>query len=173
MRVQSVVILVAALGAVEAQASSIQTLQSTAATPSIVTLGEEIAIDPSIVAAVSEAGPTPSIITVRDTPDTPSIVALGEPAPAGEAVATVPPALSQRTARPMVIRGGEVGEAVARPSPAPAQAATEPLLDPNDRGTPAKRKALKRQEEQLARQAAEAAQNQQPDPSTEPAPRGR
>ena len=73
----------------------------------------------------------------------------------------------------MVIRGGEVGSAAARPTAAPAQATAEPLLDPNDRGTPAKRKALKRQEERLARQAAEAGENQQPDPSTEPVPLGR
>ena len=47
-----------------------------------------------------------------------------------------------------------------------------PLLDPNDRGTPAKRKALKRQAERLAEEAAAAAQNPQPDPSTDPAPLG-
>jgi hypothetical protein len=47
------------------------------------------------------------------------------------------------------------------------------LLDPDDRGTPAKRKALKRQAERLAREAAAGGQNQQPDLSTEPAPLGR
>ena len=78
----------------------------------------------------------------------------------------------------MVIRGGEVGQAYARPAPAgrtPTQAATQPgvpMLDPDDRGTPAKRKALKRQAERLAEEAAAAAQNPQPDPSTEPAPLG-
>jgi hypothetical protein len=73
-----------------------------------------------------------------------------------------------------VIRGGEVGATSPRPSAAPTQAVPsgEPLLDPNDRGTPAKRKALKRQEERLAREAAEAAKNPQPDPSTQPAPQG-
>ena len=61
------------------------------------------------------------------------------------------------------------------PRAAPTQAATQPgvpMLDPDDRGTPAKRKALKRQAERLAEEAAAAAQNPQPDPSTEPAPLG-
>lgn len=166
MRIQGVVILLAAIGVAAAQASSIETLQPlTGAAPSIVTLGEEAAIDPSIVAAVSETGPSPSIVTVPDTPATPSIVTLG--GPADEDVAAVP---SSQPAMPTVIRGGEVGPPVALPAPAPAQATTEPLLDPNDKGTPAKRKALKRQAERLAREAAEAAENQQPDPSTQPAP---
>jgi hypothetical protein len=145
----------------------------TGAATSIVTLGEDISIDPSIVAAVSETGPAPSIVVLADTPDTPSIVTLGGPAPAGDEIAATP--FSQRPMMPMVIRGGEVGEAAARPSPAPAQAATQPgvpLLDPNDRGTPAKRKALKRQAERQAEEAAAAAQNPQPDPSTEPVPLG-
>ena len=171
MRIQGVVILLAVFGAGQAQASSIETLEPTGATPSIISLGEDVAIDPSIVAAVSESGPTPSIVVLADTPDTPSIITLGEPAPAGEEVAVTPP--SQRMTMPTVIRGGEVGEATARPSPAPAQAATQPpLLDPNDKGTPAKRKALKRQAERLAEEAAAAAENPQPDPSTEPVPLG-
>ena len=171
MRIQGVVILLAAFGAGQAQATSIETLEPTGATPSIISLGEDVAIDPSIVAAVSETGPTPSIVVLADTPDTPSIITLGEPAPAGEEVAATPS--SQRGTMPMVIRGGEVGEATARPSAGPAQAATQPpLLDPDDRGTPAKRKALKRQAERLAEQAAAAAENPQPDPSTEPVPLG-
>lgn len=160
MRVQGVVILLAAFGAAQAQAASI-------ATPSIIMLGDENAVDPSIVAAVSGTEPTPSIVTVPDTTTTPSIIALGEPADGDAEVA-------ERSTTPMVIRGGEVGSASARPSPTPAKAAAEPLLDPNDRGTPAKRKALKRQEERLAREAAAAgAQTPQSDPSTEPAPLGR
>ena len=171
MRVQGVIFFLAAFGALEARASSIETLEPTGATPSIISLGEDVAIDPSIVAAVSETGPAPSIVVLADTPDTPSIITLGEPAPAGEEVAATPS--SERVTMPMVIRGGEVGEATARPSAAPAQAATQPpLLDPNDKGTPAKRKALKRQAERLAEEAAAAAENPQPDPSTEPAPLG-
>ena len=57
----------------------------------------------------------------------------------------------------------------------PAQATAQPdvpLLDPDDRGTPAKRKALKKQAARLAEEAAAAAQNPQPDPSTEPEPLG-
>lgn len=174
MRVQGLIILAVSFGAMQAQASSIQTLQPlTGAAPSVVMLGDEAAIDPSIVAAISETGPSPSIVTVPDTAATPSIVALGEPAPAGEDMAAVPQA--ERSTGPTVIRGGEVGSASARPSAAPAQAdaqAGTSLLDPNDKGTPSKRKALKRQAERLAQQAADAAKNPQPDPSTQPAPLG-
>jgi hypothetical protein len=175
MRIPGVIILLAAVGAAQAQASSIETLAPMASPyPSIEVLGEDVSIDPSIVAAVAETGPTPSIVDLADTPATPSVITLGEPAPAGEDVAATPPASSQ-SMTPMVIRGGEVGSASARPSPAPAQAATQPgvpLLDPNDRGTPAKRKALKRQAERLAEQEAAGQQNAQPDPSTQPAPLG-
>ncbi len=160
MRVQGVVILLAAFGAAQAQAASVE------ATPSIIMLGEENAVDPSIVAAVSETEPTPSIVTLQDTTATPSIIALGQPADGDAETA-------ERSTTPMIIRGGEVGSASARPSPTPAKAAAEPLLDPDDRGTPAKRKALKRQAERLAREAAAGGQNPQPDLSTEPAPLGR
>ena len=47
MRIQGVVILLAAFGAGQAQASSIETLDPTDATPSIISLGEDVAIDPS------------------------------------------------------------------------------------------------------------------------------
>jgi hypothetical protein len=170
MRVKGVIFLLAAFGAVQAQASSIETLEPSIITPSIVTLGEDVSIDPSIVAATPrETGPFPSIVTVADTPATPSIVALGGPPPAGEDIAA-----TQRPTTPMVIRGGEVGSASARPSPAPTQLTQPgvPLLDPTDKGTPAKRKALKRQAERLAEEAAAAAQNPETDPSTEPVPLG-
>jgi hypothetical protein len=172
MRVQGIIILLAAFGTTQAQASSIETLQPlTGAASSIVVLGEDVSIDPSIVAATPrEIGPFPSVVEVADTPDTPSIVTLGEPAPANEDLAA---AASQRPTTPMVIRGGEVGSASARHSPAPALTQPgAPLLDPDDRGTPAKRKALKRQAERLAQEAEQAAQNPQPDPSTEPVPLG-
>ena len=78
MRIQGVVFFLAAFGALEARASSIETLEPAGATPSIISLGEDVAIDPSIVAAVSETGPTPSIVVLADTPDTPSIITLGE-----------------------------------------------------------------------------------------------
>ncbi|MEP9385777.1 hypothetical protein [Mesorhizobium sp. KR9-304] len=170
MRVVGIVFFLAAFGAAHTHASSIVTLDpSEGDDPSIITLGDQVEIDPSIVAAVSETGPSPSIIALADTPTTPSIITLG--GPAGEEDASATP--SQRMSIPMIIRGGEVGAAAARP--APAQAATQPgvpLLDPNDRGTPSKRKALKRQAARLAEEAAAAAQNPQPDPSTEPVPFG-
>jgi hypothetical protein len=167
MRIIGLSILVAALGAGAALASSIQAVEPLAgAAPSIATLGDTAAIDPSIVAATpAEAYGTPSIVVLADTPDAPSIVSLGEPAAS-------PTAASEHPAMPTVIRGGEVGEVYARPAPAAAQPVTEPLLDPNDRGTPAKRKALKRQAQRLAEEAAAAAKNPQPDQSDTAAPAG-
>lgn len=158
MRIRGTVIVLAALAVPQASASSITTLADSTAWPSIVTLGNEGAIDPSIVAATpAPEGPTPSIIALADTPRDamPSIIALGEPAPAGEAVASSPSARSQHGLVPIVIRGGEVGDADPRPAASPTQAST-PLLDPNDKGTAAKRKALKRQEERLAQEKANA-----------------
>lgn len=176
MRAVGVILIIAAFGSAEARASSIETLAPmTGPYPSIITLGDEAAIDPSIVAAVSETGPTPSIVVLADTPATPSIISLGGPAPADENVASAPPTSSQRMTTPEVIRGGEVGPAAVRSAPASSQAATQPgvpLLDPNDKGTPAKRKALRRQAERLAQEAAAAAKNPQADPSTEPVPLG-
>jgi hypothetical protein len=177
MRVQGLVFFIAAFAATEAPGASIEVLQPSAGSPSIVTLGEEAAIDPSIVAAAPTDGPTQSIVTLADTPagDTPSIVAVGGPAPADENVTAESPASTERMAAPMVIRGGDIGQASATPISQPQQAATQPgvpLLDPNDRGTPAKRKALKRQAERLAQEAAAAARNPEPDPSSEPVPLG-
>lgn len=172
MRVVGIILFLAAFGPAEACASSIETLEPmTGPYPSIDVLGDDVSIDPSIVAAVSETGPTPSIEVVADTPpgDTPSIIALGGPAPAGEDIAA-----TQRMTMPMVIRGGEIGSAAARPSPAPTQLTQPgvPMLDPNDKGTPAKRKALKRQAERMAEEAATATKNPGTDPSTEPVPLG-
>jgi hypothetical protein len=165
MRIRGTVIVLAALAAQQASASSIVTLADSTAWPSIVTLGMEGAIDPSIVAATPPPeGPSPSIVALADTPSgaTPSIIALGDPVP--EAVAATP----QRGRVPIVIRGGEVGDADPRPSSSPTQASTPAQLDPNDKGTPAKRKALKRQAERLAQEKAKAAQGSlQPDPTTQ------
>lgn len=180
MRVQGLLIILAAFGAAEAQAASIQTVAPlTGVAPSIQTMGDNVDIDPSIVAATPDQGePTPSIIVLADTrvDDTPSIISLGDPAPAGEELASTPPASGGRqvTTTPMVIRGGDVSNEIARPSVAasPAQSgdtATTPLLDPNDKGTPSKRKALKRQ---AARLAQEKASGDQTEPSTEATPMG-
>jgi len=170
---------VAVLGAAGAQAASIQTMAPlSGVTPSIATVGDNVDIDPSIVAATPDQGaPSPSIAVLADTPPgkTLSIISLGEPAPMDEAAASTPSGGRQIMTTPMVIRGGEVGNEVARPSvsAAPAQSggtAATPLLDPNDKGTPAKRKALKRQAERLAQE--QATGQQQSDPSTQPAPLG-
>ncbi|MBL8577395.1 MAG: hypothetical protein JNK47_09235 [Mesorhizobium sp.] len=168
MRIRGTVIVLAAIVASHASASSIVTLADSTAWPSVVTLGAEGAIDPSIVAATpATAGPSPSIVTLADTPSgsTSSIIALGDPAPSGEAVAASP---SQRGLVPIVIRGGEVGDADPQPAASPAQASTPAQLDPNDKGTPAKRKALRRQAEKMAQDKANAAQGTlQPDPTTQ------
>lgn len=180
MRVQGLLIILAAFGAAEAQAASIETVAPlTGAAPSIQTMGDSVAIDPSIVAATPDQGePTPSIAVLADTraDDTPSIISLGEPAPAGGELAATPSASGgrQRMGSPMVIRGGEVGNDVARPSASasPAQSgdtAATPMLDPNDKGTASKRKALKRQ---AARQAQEQASGNQAEASTDAAPLG-
>jgi hypothetical protein len=170
MHVQKAVFLVAMFTAAQASASSIEAVEQSAVTPSIITLSNSKA-DPSIVAAPPLDGPAPSIIALADTPagDNPDVITLGAPAPAGEATSSATDD-AQRVTMPMVIRGGDVGQAYARPSPASSQPAATPLLDPNDRGTPAKRNALKRQAERLAREAA--AGGGQPDPSTETAPLG-
>ncbi len=171
MRIRGAAIFLAVLAVPQASASSIVTLADSTNWPSVVTLGAENAIDPSIVAATpAPDGPSPSIVALADTPRdaTPSIIAPGDPAPAGESVASSP---SQRLV-PIVIRGGEVGDADPRPAAAPAQASTPTQLDPNDKGTPAKRKALRRQAEKLAQDKARAAQGSlQSDPTTQaPAP---
>ncbi len=133
----------------QAQASSIQTLQPlTGAAPSIVTLGDDAAIDPSIVAAVSETGPSPSIVTVPDTAATPSIVDARRTGAADEDVASraAGGALDGADGDPR--RRGRIGICPSLGSPAPGgRPAGAPLLDPNDKGTPSKRKALKRQAE--------------------------
>ncbi|MEQ1942121.1 hypothetical protein ABMA32_06815 [Mesorhizobium sp. VNQ89] len=175
MRIRGAGIFMAVLAVPQASASSIVTLADSAAWPSVVTLGADNAIDPSIVAATPALdGPSPSIVALADTPRDamPSIIALGEPAPAGEAIASPPSGGSQHGLVPIVIRGGEVGDADPRPSSSPARASTQQQLDPNDKGTPAKRKALKRQNERLAQEKAKAAQGSlQPDPTTQaPAP---
>ena len=175
MRIRGTVIVLTALVVPQASASSTTTLADSTVWPSVVTLGAEEAIDPSIVAATpAPSGPTPSIVALADTPRDamPSIIALGEPAPAGEAVASSPSGKSQHGLVPIVIRGGEVGHADSRPAASPAQASTPAQLDPNDKGTSAKRKALKRQNERLAQEKAKAAQGSlQPDPTTQaPAP---
>lgn len=104
----------------------------------------------SIVTAGSPgSGPSTSIVTVPDTPpdEMKSVVTVGDAAPEpGDAAEDI-----------TVIRGGEIGGPMPPPEPEP-QKFVEPMLDPNDRGTSAKRNALKRQaEEEAARQSAQPA----------------
>jgi len=178
MRVQGLLIILAAFGAAEAQAASIQTVAPlTGVAPSIQTMGDSVAIDPSIVAATPDQGePTPSIAVLADTraDDMPSIISLGEPAPAGEDMDAPSSGGRQVTTTPMVIRGGDVSNEIARPSASASpgssgDTATTPLLDPNDKGTASKRKALKRQAERLAQ---EKASGNQAEPSTDATPLG-
>jgi hypothetical protein len=169
MRVQNVVLIVAALAVTDASASSIEALVPSANTPSILAAADS-RDDPSIEAVPDLVGPAHSVVALANTPvrDTPDVITLGGPAPDDEADAAGSGRLT-----PTVIRGGEAGDAFARPSPAQASAPTaEPLLDPNDRGTPAKRKALKRQAERLAREKAAAGQSAEPDESSDAAPLG-
>ncbi|MET0313244.1 MAG: hypothetical protein ABW275_02510 [Hansschlegelia sp.] len=129
--------------------------------PSIVTLPVST-VDPSIESLPPVGdGATPSIVALPDTPAdaATSIVSLGEPAT--ETSEEASPSVT-------VIRGGEIGGELPPAEPAPEPLA-EPLLDPNDRGTPAKRRALREQEERLAREALEAqeaAEPQQPSDET-------
>jgi hypothetical protein len=180
MRVHGLLILLAGFTAAEAQAASIQTVAPlSGVAPSIQIMGDTAAIDPSIVAATPDQGePTPSITVLADTrsDDTPSFISLGDPAPAGEELAATPSASGGRqvTTMPMVIRGGDVSNEIARPSASASSGtsgdtATTPLLDPNDKGTPSKRKALKRQ---AARLAQEKASGNQAEPSTDATPMG-
>jgi hypothetical protein len=126
--------------------------------PSIISLPDS-AYTPSIEAVPPVGdGPTPSIIALPNTPAGLSIRALGEPAPAGRDIAD-----ETGEPTPTVIRGGEIGGAAQPPEPAAEPA--EPLLDPADRGTPAKRNALRRQAERLAREQDAARQPGEVDPS--------
>ncbi len=170
MRIRSVVLLAAAFGAAEAHASSILIAAPLGNSVSISPVGAGTPADQSIIPAMPEPGGNwPSISVLTDTPhgQTPSIVTLGEPADPEDAVATP----AHRTVAPVVFRGGEAGPASVRPPTASGSTqAKAPLLDPNDRGTASKRKALKRQAEQIAQQRASG--TTQSEPSTEAVPFG-
>lgn len=116
---------------------------------------------PSIVVAPEQSpSDMPSIIVIGKPTDTTARVVDGEARPEGvEGGAEII----------KVVRGGDAGGPYPPPAPPAADPLTQPgvpMLDPNDRGTPAKRNALRKQEERLAREAAAAAQNaQQPAPA--------
>ncbi|AZN98594.1 hypothetical protein EJ066_16240 [Mesorhizobium sp. M9A.F.Ca.ET.002.03.1.2] len=102
------------LAAGGAQASSFVALGASTSTPSVVTLS---APEPEKAAESTKAGPS-----------TPSIVALGKPVPdvTYEKVAAIPSQAEPKhdfRQSPMIIRGGIVGDAFARPAPLAAPAA--------------------------------------------------
>lgn len=184
MRMIAALVITAAAGVSGAEASSFVTpdVVQEAAGPSFIVFGAadgvgdaEMRAPPSgsSVSPPSLEAASPSIIALGKPADVPvpSIVALGEPAAgiAYDKVSAIPKATDRRpTMMPMVIRGGMVGEAFVQPAPAtsgPDEAAATTALDPNDRSTPSKRKALKRQAEQ--QQALESAPQAAPEPMPE------
>ena len=79
-------------------------------------------------------GASGSMVAAPLHPDpTPSIVVLGEPAVADENVAAIP-AASRRGPEPMVIRGGDVGEAFATPAPVTPQTPSAGIEEPDKDG---------------------------------------
>jgi hypothetical protein len=153
MRILAALFL-AATAAGGAQASSIVSIEPMRESigPSTIVLGAPDG------ATVEEPG-GPSVTFLSGSSRGPSIVVLGDPAATDEKVAATPPRAKPSGMRPMpmVIRGGLVGEVFVRQAPAGAAQAAAPgqpaALDPNDRGTPAKRKALKRSQQLLQEQA--------------------
>ncbi|MGX9571701.1 hypothetical protein [Mesorhizobium sp. f-mel] len=99
------------LAAGGAHASSFVVLGAPSSTPSVVKLG------------------APEPVKVAGSSSTPSIVALGEPVPdvTYEKVAAIPSQPKPKhdfMQSPMIIRGGIVGDAFAKPAPSAAPAAT-------------------------------------------------
>jgi len=154
-----------------AQASSIVKLEDVAEIigPSIIVLSEtpggpvvqtQEMDEGSTVVLSSTVLQSPSIDVLSEPVGqaTPSVVVLGGPmsAPSEDAIANDPLTDTKKPVAsalmPMVIRGGVVGNAERQPATSTVtqgEPQPVPLLDPNDKGTPAKRKALKRQAERL------------------------
>ncbi|WP_192363141.1 hypothetical protein [Mesorhizobium mediterraneum] len=100
-----------------AQASSFVVLSAPSSTTSVVKLG------------------APEPVKVAGSSSTPSIVALGEPVPdvTYEKVAAIPSQPKPKhdfMQSPMIIRGGIVGDAFAKPAPSAAPAATTAAAAP-------------------------------------------
>ncbi|MER8438425.1 hypothetical protein NKH36_29235 [Mesorhizobium sp. M1312] len=98
------------LAAGGAKASSFVVLSAPSSTPSVIRLG------------------APEPVKVAESSSTPSIVALGEPVPdvTYEKVAAIPSQPKPKhdfMQSPMIIRGGIVGDAFAKPAPSAAPAA--------------------------------------------------
>lgn len=171
MRILAAFLLTIAAG--EAQASSIVELESIQQNigPSIIVLGALEGVTVEV-----PGGPSITTVAAEGSRNSPSVISLGSASQAGpsiifldlpgkdEAVAASPGSTDADAPGmgpiPMVIRGGLVGEAFVRQGPAGASQADDtaqlPALDPNDRGTPAKRKALKRRQQQLEQEQASA-----------------
>ncbi|SJM29569.1 conserved hypothetical protein [Mesorhizobium delmotii] len=103
------------LAAGGAQASSFVVLGAPSSMPSVVRLG------------------APEAVKMAGSSSTPSIVALGEPVPdvTYEKVAAIPSQPKHDFMQsPMIIRGGIVGDAFAKPAPSVAPAATTAVAAP-------------------------------------------
>ena len=158
MRMLAALAALSAMSPVNGFASSIVMLDSLAdeRRPSIVTLGAAAPSQAgSMVTMSSATGISPSIEALPGETDgpAPSFMAFGQPG--GSATGKTAPGEARAVSlTPMVIRGGIVDGGIARPTASTASAptqdagATTPALDPNDRGTARKRKALKRQQQQ-------------------------
>jgi hypothetical protein len=168
MRILAAFGFLAGIAAGEAQASSFVAPEpmTESVGPSMIVLGAPAAAPqepatPSTAQPASPAYPSLTFMSGSSSQANPSIVVLGEPAGiSSDAVAAIPQPTEKRAssmgAMPMVIRGGLVGEGYGRSAPSGASQASAPeapRLDPNDKGTPAKRKALKRLRQQQREQA--------------------
>ncbi len=187
MRTTTALVLILATAIANASASSIVAIGDSmqGVGSSTVVLGETADVvagqqveDGSTIESSGTMLKSPSVSVAAQpagTP-TPSIVIIGEPGRGviEDRIAEVakPRPQSGRPMTPMLIRGGIVGDAIARPiasSGRPTEASTPLALDPNDKGTPSKRKALKRQAErqQAMEQQAPAAPPPEPPTTTE------
>ncbi len=190
MRMFAAFVLLAGISAGEAQASSLVMLEplKTDIGPSIILVGEtpggavvqtqETESGSTVtLSSVALASPSITLLSEPEGTVTPSVIVLNGPDGSftqdriAVAETTVPDAGRSTPLMPMVIRGGLVGDALLRPAPpssTQSAEALEPALDPDDRGTPSKRKALKRQaERQRALQASESAAEPTQMPETE------
>jgi hypothetical protein len=158
MRVHSILFLAVVAASGAAAAGSIVIATPSATQPSVMRPPERSGNNSFVAPAATVSAPSVIVWPDAPPPATPSIIVIGKPS-AGEASAAAGDGEPEIV---KVVRGGEAGGPIPEPDAPVAQQET-PLLDPNDRGTPAKRNALRRQEERLAREAAEAAQ-QPPSP---------
>ncbi len=171
MRMIAAFVLTTAMAVGEAQSSSILIVEDVQDVigPSIIEFNEipggslietqEVESGSTVVlSSVLLQSPSVTVLSEPAGEATPSVVVLGGPmnGVSEDTIGNIPPADTRQPSAmalmPMVIRGGIVGDALMRPAnSAQTQSDPQPMpaLDPNDAGTPAKRKALKRQAEKL------------------------